>query len=56
MPISGKVIEINQELTDNPELINMDPYGKGWLIKIKISNLNEVSDLLDSRSYEKITG
>ncbi len=56
MPISGKVIRINQDLIDNPELINMDPYGKGWLIKIKISNLNEVSDLLDSRSYEKITG
>jgi len=56
MPISGKVIGINQDLIDNPELINTDPYGKGWLIKIKISNLNEVSDLLDSKSYEKITG
>jgi len=56
MPISGKVIRINQNLIDNPELINMDPYGKGWLIKIKISNLNEVINLLDSRSYEKITG
>jgi len=54
MPVSGEVLEFNEELEDTPELINNDPYGKGWIIKIKLSNLDEVKDLLDSKQYKEI--
>ena len=56
MPITGEIIEINQNIIDNPELINSDPYGEGWMIKIKIFDSNEVEDLLDLKSYEEISG
>jgi len=51
MPISGEVLEFNEELESAPETINSDPYGKGWIIKIKVTNLSEVDDLLDTASY-----
>tara|TARA_B100001057_G_scaffold299294_1_gene299420 strand:- start:1431 stop:1808 length:378 start_codon:yes stop_codon:yes gene_type:complete len=54
MPINGNVLEFNENLEDNPELINSDPYGDGWIIKISISNLNELDDLLTSESYQKL--
>ena len=54
MPVSGKVIEFNEELETAPELINEDPYGKGWIIKIKISKPDEVNDLLDATQYKEI--
>ncbi|MCF8235156.1 MAG: glycine cleavage system protein GcvH [Bacteroidales bacterium] len=54
MPIGGKVEEFNSELEDNPELINHDPYGKGWIIKLKISNPDEVDELLDDAQYKEI--
>ena len=50
-PLSGKVIEINKELSQSPELVNKDPYGKGWIIKITISNPDETRDLLDFTLY-----
>jgi len=56
MPMSGKVIEINQKVVDNPELVNSDPYGEGWMIKVEIFDLNEVENLLDLKSYEEISG
>ena len=56
MPITGKIVEINKKVVDNPELINSDPYGEGWMIKIKILDLNEVENLLDLKSYEEISG
>tara|TARA_B100000287_G_C20602686_1_gene768763 strand:+ start:908 stop:1282 length:375 start_codon:yes stop_codon:yes gene_type:complete len=56
MPMTGEIIEINQKIIDNPELINSDPYGEGWIIKIKILDSNEVEDLLDLKSYEEISG
>ena len=56
MPMSGKIIELNEDIIDNPELVNSDPYGKVWMIKIEISNVDETKNLLDSKSYEKITG
>ena len=56
MPITGKIVEINEKVVDNPELVNSDPYGEGWMIKIKILDLNEVEDLLDLKSYEEISG
>lgn len=54
MPVSGEVIEYNQLLNDNPELINSDPYGKGWIIKIKVSDMNELTSLLDSEAYKEL--
>ena len=56
LPVSGKVIEINQNLEDNPELINEDPYEKGWIIRMEIENTEELKDLLDSESYKKLIG
>lgn len=54
MPINGEVLEFNENLEDNPELINSDPYGDGWIIKISISDLTELDDLLTSESYQKL--
>ncbi|WP_062056493.1 glycine cleavage system protein GcvH [Aquimarina longa] len=56
MPLSGTVIEINEELESNPETVNSDPYNDGWLAKIKISNLDEIDALLDSNGYKKLIG
>ena len=56
MPMAGEIIEVNQKIIDNPELVNSDPYGEGWMIKIKILDSNEVEDLLDLKSYEEISG
>ena len=54
MPVSGKVIEINPKLEDQPELVNKDPYGEGWLIKVEVSDSEQVNDLLDAEGYEKL--
>jgi glycine cleavage system H protein len=51
-PISGEVAELNSGLTENPELINKDPHGKAWLIKLKLANPAEVNKLMDSAAYE----
>jgi len=51
MPISGEVIEFNSELESDAAVINSDPYGKGWIIKVKMSNPSEVSGLMDAESY-----
>ena len=53
MPVSGEVIEFNEALEDEPELINKDPYGKGWIIKVKMNNMDDLADLLDAKSYQK---
>lgn len=53
-PVSGTVVEINTAINDAPEKINKDPYGEGWLIKIKLSNPQEVSNLLSSEAYQKL--
>lgn len=55
-PCSGKVLELNKDLTDSPELINNDPYGKGWMIKIEISDTSELNELQDSAAYRKLIG
>jgi len=55
-PVTGAVTEVNKELEGTPELVNKDPYGKGWMIKIKLSNPSEVANLLDSAAYEALTG
>ena len=53
MPVSGTVVEINEALEDAPETINSDPYGEGWIIKIKLSNPDEVNELMDAKAYEE---
>jgi glycine cleavage system H protein len=52
-PISGEVVEVNQSVADNPALVNSDPYGAGWLYKIKLSNATELSGLLTAEQYEE---
>ncbi|HNX78656.1 MAG TPA: glycine cleavage system protein GcvH [Prolixibacteraceae bacterium] len=54
MPVSGEVVEINEALADKPELINKDPFGSGWMIRIKVSDPGELSDLLTPDSYRKM--
>ena len=56
LPISGTVTEMNEVLEDNPELINEDPYNKGWIIKMKIQNPAELEELLNSESYKELIG
>jgi glycine cleavage system H protein len=51
-PVSGMVIEINEKLADSPELINEDPYGKGWIAVIKMDNPTEIDDLMDAEEYD----
>ena len=51
MPISGEVLEFNEKLEDKPELINSDPYGEGWIIKISVKNASELDELLSSKEY-----
>lgn len=53
-PLSGEVIEVNTELEDSPELVNTDPYGEGWMIKVRISSQDELSQLLDAASYSAL--
>lgn len=52
-PVSGTIIEINDDLEESPEVINEDPYGKGWIVKIQMTDLSEAANLLDSSAYEK---
>ncbi|MAR63019.1 MAG: glycine cleavage system protein H [Flavobacteriaceae bacterium] len=56
LPMSGKIIEFNEALNDNPELVNDSPYGEGWIIKVEVSDVDELEQLLDSKSYSEITG
>jgi glycine cleavage system H protein len=54
-PVAGEIVEANTEL-DNAEIVNQDPYGKGWLVKIKVANPAAVSALLDAEAYRQLTG
>jgi glycine cleavage system H protein len=54
MPVSGEVLEFNEGLEQNPEIVNSDPYGKGWIIKIKMSDLSELDGLLDAAAYKEL--
>ena len=56
MPLSGTIIEFNESLEDEPEMVNEDPYGKGWMIKIKLDNPGEVSELLEAAAYKELIG
>jgi glycine cleavage system H protein len=52
MPVSGEVVEVNEALADAPETINDSPYDDGWLIRVKMSNPDELEDLMDADAYE----
>jgi glycine cleavage system H protein len=54
MPLSGEVIAFNETLEDEPELVNTDPYGKGWMIKIEISDNSQIEKLLNAEAYQKL--
>ena len=54
MPLSGTIIEFNESLEDEPEMVNEDPYGKGWMIKIKLDNPAEASELLEAAAYKEL--
>lgn len=56
MPLNGTVEEVNSELESSPELVNEDPYGKGWMIRIKMSDPGEADGLLTSEAYKEVTG
>lgn len=56
LPLSGEIIEFNDSLESEPEKVNTDPYGKGWMIKIKISNPDEIAELLDDAAYKALIG
>ena len=54
LPLSGEIIEFNEFLEDEPEKVNSDPYGEGWMIKLKLSDLSQVDDLLSAEDYKAI--
>ena len=56
LPLSGEIFEFNDDLEVNPENVNSDPYGKGWMIKVKIANTAEIDELLDSDGYKQLIG
>tara|TARA_B100000965_G_scaffold353792_1_gene329902 strand:+ start:259 stop:636 length:378 start_codon:yes stop_codon:yes gene_type:complete len=56
LPMSGKIVEFNESLSDNPESINESPYEQGWIIKVEISNPDEINELLNSNDYSDLIG
>lgn len=53
-PVSGRVIEVNQDLAKQPELVNQDPFGKGWMVKLEMADTTELKNLLDEADYKKV--
>ena len=56
MPLTGEVIEFNEALEDSPESVNKDPYGDGWMIKVKLSDTGQIDSLLDAEAYKELVG
>jgi glycine cleavage system H protein len=56
LPVAGKIVEKNEALNDAPEVVNSDPYGKGWMVKIEISDPSQLASLMDSEAYKKHVG
>ena len=56
LPMAGEIIEFNEDLERDPELVNTDPYGKGWMVKVKVTDASQWEDLLDSDAYAKLIG
>ena len=55
-PTAGEVVELNKVIQDSPEVVNKDPYGEGWMVKMKIADKNDLNALLDADGYKKLTG
>ncbi len=53
LPVAGKVLEVNESLNDNPDTLNSDPYGEGWIIKLEVSNPADLDDLMDAAAYQQ---
>ncbi|HAS43586.1 MAG TPA: glycine cleavage system protein H, partial [Microscillaceae bacterium] len=56
LPVAGKVLEVNEKLADNPELVNQDPYGDGWMIKMSVANSEDLAELLPVAEYKDLVG
>jgi len=56
LPMSGEIVEFNEDLERNPETVNSDPYGKGWMVKVRVSDASQWEELLDSEAYGKLIG
>lgn len=56
LPLSGEIIEFNDSLESDPETVNSDPYGKGWMVKVKVANVAEFNELLSSEAYKELIG
>ena len=56
LPIAGEVIEFNEELESDPELVNSDPYGKGWMVKVKVNNVSDYDGLMSADEYKSLIG
>ena len=56
LPVAGEIIEFNDALESNPEIVNTDPYGKGWMVKVKVSNVSDMNELLSSEDYKALIG
>lgn len=53
-PVAGEIVEVNEELEDDPELVNNDPYDKGWMVKIKVSDASQIEELLSAEDYQDV--
>ena len=56
MPVSGEILEFNEKLEDVPESVNKDPYGEGWIIKVKLADNSQIDSLLDAKKYKEVIG
>jgi glycine cleavage system H protein len=56
LPVSGEIVEINEEVVDSPELVNSGPMDDGWLLKVKLSDMSEVDNLMDAQAYQDLLG
>ncbi len=56
LPLAGEIIEFNDALESDPEMVNSDPYGKGWMIKVKVANVSDFDELLSSEAYKELIG
>jgi glycine cleavage system H protein len=55
-PLSGEIVEVNEALADNPEKVNQDPYGEGWMVKVRLSDPSELDQLMDVKAYRELLG
>jgi glycine cleavage system H protein len=56
LPLAGEIVEFNDSLESNPEIVNSDPYGKGWMVKVKVANVSDMNELLSSEDYKALIG